>query len=290
MISFIRKRAKIYSYLILFILIFTQLLAPYFYFLELFTHFSFHGFGFIFILSFFIKNKEKYILALISLIFISSSLIFPLSYWQENNKNLKIISYNLNIDNPKQEEEFKFLLKEKPDILALIEVGGISWKKELNKLSKNYPYNCGFDENSPFGMFLFSKINLKNCEVKFINEFLPYIIATLEDNKIIYLIHPPAPVNKDLAEYRTNYFEQLAIKIKGENNLLVVGDFNNSYYSPIYRKFLNLSQTKDLMPPFIPSWRPFYLPIDRVISKGIKAKIKPLKFRYSDHRGLLINF
>ena len=98
-------------------------------------------------------------LALISLIFISSSLIFPLSYWQENNKNLKIISYNLNIDNPKQEEEFKFLLKEKPDILALIEVGGISWKKELNKLSKNYPYHCGFDENSPFGMFLFSKIS-----------------------------------------------------------------------------------------------------------------------------------
>ena len=292
--NFIISRANAYSLLILVILLLAQILTPYFYFFELFTHFSFHGAVIILFLSLLISNKiSKILLFICSLVFVLFSLIYPFSYWQKDNNlsAIKIISYNLNIDNPQQNQEIKELLKLEADILGLIEVGGNSWKLSLEQLKKNYPNSCGFDENSPFGMFLFSKIKLNNCETKFIEDYFPYIQAELTSGTLIFLIHPPAPVSKELAEARIIYFAKLAeLLAKTNNNFIVMGDFNNTIYSPIYRDFLTKSKSKDLMPSFIPSWRPFYLPIDRVVSKGIKATIKPLKFRYSDHRGLLINF
>ena len=98
-------------------------------------------------------------------------------------------------------------------------------------------------------------------------------------------------MNRELANDRLIYFQAAAQKIAADNNaVLVVGDLNNTPYSPIYRRFAKHAQLKDALANATPTWKPFFLPLDRVLYRKNQAYAHALKWQYSDHRAIAIEW
>ncbi|MDO5769834.1 MAG: endonuclease/exonuclease/phosphatase family protein, partial [Psychrobacter sp.] len=136
------------------------------------------------------------------------------------------------------------------------------------------------------------------CEIL---ELAGYPLAKvyLADGLVIYAAHPPPPINRTLAEGRNSYLTELAALINKDKSqsILVVGDFNLSGFSPIYRHFIrdssqNNSELHRATLLGLPTWLPLGIGIDQILVKGDSQKVisKPLGWQGSDHRGFVINW
>lgn len=241
------------------------------------------------------------------------SLIIPtFSTSQDNSEDnaIRIAYQNVNIANKAAEQTLKQLTQFSPDVLILIEAGGDVWQASTQQLSKQYQRHCGVDQASPFAMQVFvgnqtkqltqeenGKANIMpRCEIV---ELSGYALAKvyLADGRVIYAAHPPPPINRNLARDRNRYVNELAVMIKNDvsESILVVGDFNLSGFSPIYRDFIgdssqNNSGLHRATLSGLPTWLPFAIGIDQILVKGNsqQATSKPLGWQGSDHRGFLI--
>lgn len=284
----ILKRLRFYSLCLLVLLVLAQVLALFWYPLEWFSHFSLHGCVLILLASFAFKRRYRYILWAICLSVISWA-FFPLSGSLKNEQSIKIISYNIYFENKEKDKEIAFLFNQNADILALTEMGGLAWQNQLSVLQQHYPYSCGHSLDSPFAMQLFSKQKPLSCEVHFIEDSYPYIQAVFPNQKTLFVLHPPPPVNGELANERLLYFQKTAQKIAHDNNaVLLIGDLNNTPFSPIYRRFKRNSGLQDAMYKALPTWKPFFLPLDRVLYRQSKVQARTLSWQYSDHRAVEI--
>ena len=284
------KRCRFYSISIFVLLILAQILAFVWFGFERLTHFTLHGSILILLASFAFKRRWRYLLQAICCTVIIFAFL-PFSGSLKDDSSLKIIAYNMYFENKEKDQEITFLLAQQADILALTEMGGFGWQKQLQTLQANYPFSCGHSIDSPFAIQLFSKQKPLSCEVHFIEDTYPYIRAVLPNQRTIFVLHPPPPVNRELANDRLIYFQAATQKIATDNNaILVVGDMNNTPYSPIYRRFAKHAQLKDALANATPTWKPFFLPLDRVLYRKNKAYAHALKWQYSDHRAIAIEW
>ena len=284
------KRCRFYSLSMFVLLILAQILAFAWFGFEWLTHFTLHGSILILFASFAFKRHWRYFLWAIACGVIIFALI-PFSGSLKDKSLLKVIAYNMYFENPKKDTEIAFLLAQQADILALTEMGGTEWQKQLPTLQANYPFSCGHSIDSPFAMQLFSKQKPLSCEVHFIADIYPYIRAVLPNQRTIFVLHPPPPVNSELANDRLIYFQAAAQTIAAHHHaVLVVGDLNNTPYSPIYRRFTKYAQLTDALAHATPTWKPFFLPLDRVLYRHNKAVAKALPWQYSDHRAIAIEW
>lgn len=241
------------------------------------------------------------------------SLIIPtFSTSQDNSEDnaISIAYQNVNIANKAAEQTVKQLTQTSPDVLILIEAGGTVWQPSTQQLSKQYQHHCGVDQASPFAMQVFvgkktieltqeenGKANtMPRCEIV---ELSGYALAKvyLADGRVIYAAHPPPPISRNLARDRNRYVNELAVMIKNDasESILVVGDFNLSGFSPIYREFIgdssqNNSGLHRATLSGLPTWSPFAIGIDQILVKGNSQQVTsmPLGWQGSDHRGFLI--
>ena len=294
------KRCRFYSISILVLLILAQILAFAWFGFEWLTHSTLHGSILILLASFSFKRRWRYLFwAICCGVIIFAFLPFSGSLKTnlikqgkiKNASYIKVIAYNMYFENKEKDQEIAFLLTQNADILALTEMGGLAWQKQLQTLQTSYPFSCGHSIDSPFAMQLFSKQKPLSCEVHFIEDIYPYIRAVLPNQRTIFVLHPPPPVNAELANDRLIYFQVVAQKIAADNNaVLVVGDMNNTPYSPIYRRFAKNAQLKDALANASPTWKPFFLPLDRVLYRKHQARAHALKWQYSDHRAIAIEW
>ena len=294
------KRFRFYSISVLVLLILAQILAFAWFGFEWLTHFTLHGSILILLTSFAFKRRWCCLLwaiccGVIVFAFLpfSGSLKTNLMKQDEvkNASYIKVIAYNMYFENKEKDQEIAFLLAQNADILALTEIGGLAWQNQLSVLQQHYPYSCGHSLDSPFAMQLFSKQKPLSCEVHFIEDIYPYIQAVLPHQKTLFVLHPPPPVNAELAHERLIYFQATAQKIATDNNaVLLVGDMNNTPYSPIYRRFAKNAQLTDALTNATPTWKPFFLPLDRVLYRKNQAHAHALKWQYSDHRAIAIEW
>lgn len=289
-----QHRLSAYTWLAVIAIIIVQLLATTWWVAELFSHFTLHGAGLIFLSAMLIRSKVRYILQLFSLAIITWSLL-PLSYWTTPEplpSAQRILLYNVAINNPNPQTETQFIKQINADLLLLIEAGG-QWQAHLQKLTPNYPHGCSFEEDSPFAIKTLSKKPLKHCDIGQLNGF-PYIRLQTTSNRVIYALHPPPPINTELAEQRKSYLFDIAKSIRHENApTLVVGDLNNTALSPLHRLFLQQANLQANSYHGLPTWKPLFLPIDHVLSRLAKKHsiyVKPLSWQSSDHRPLLISW
>ena len=101
---------------------------------------------------------------------------------------------------------------------------------------------------------------------------------------------PPPPINAALAQARHDYFTQLIPLIQANPRVLVVGDFNSSPFSPLFRQFLQHSQLKQHASLYQATWQPLMLNIDHILSKNRNIHSHTLPFHASDHRALVANW
>lgn len=283
------------AWLIFLIMTVAQVLGIWWWQAELFTHFSFFGSIYLIVAACFIVQRSRYVFGLVGAAVCVWGLL-PAAYWGQfdGSKAAKytVLSYNVAIHNPKPAAEVAFMRQTDADILLLAEAGG-QWQPHLENLNIKYPHGCGHNEHSPFALHVMAKNPLNSCSVHFIDG-LPYIRAQTIDHTVLYVLHPPPPINADLARIRLSYFKQTAQRIQAENlPVIVAGDLNNTAFSPVYRGFIKNAKLQNITLRTLPTWRPFFLPIDHVLvnSKSIHSvQARVLPWQFSDHRPLLISW
>ena len=202
----------------------------------------------------------------------------------QQNAQWRLLWYNVHLDNPDPAAETARILDRQPEILALAEINldDTRWQA----LRRAYPHGCEHREASPFALAVWAKQPLVACQVRLLHG-IPYIRAEYADTAV-YALHPPPPINGELAAVRREYLHITAEQMASENKVLAVGDLNSSAFSPVFHRFQAAAQLNAATPSWLPTWKPFGLGIDHVLTRGITVAAEPLPWLHSDHRPLLV--
>ncbi len=200
----------------------------------------------------------------------------------------KFLTYNLFIDNPNIAHNIEWLLASDVDVIFLTEAT-LDSKVALKRLSHKYPYGCAALTDSPFGLALYSRHSLQNCEILYFEDLedFPYVRAELNDQRVLYGIHPPPPISQDFAEKRNQSLNALAEKISAEKqDVIVMGDMNTTPFSVKYREFIQKTGLQPTVPLRNPTWLPGLLSLDHILLKGphMPEKTGQTMWMGSDHR------
>ncbi len=200
--------------------------------------------------------------------------IFPYTIFHEKEslptergrRAVKVLTFNVRAKNTEYEKTMKLFKKHDPDIIFLVETGK-AWEQNLRGLKDKYPYQVLAPQDNTYGMLLYSKLKIKEHEVKFlVDERVPSIHALMEFRKgqefVLFGVHPrpPRPKEGDSIESDSELMKiaELARKLP---HVLVVGDFNDVAWSHTTRLF---KRTGELLDPRVgrglynsfPTWNP----------------------------------
>lgn len=217
--------------------------------------------------------------------------------WPQNQVNL--VSYNLSFDHNEKMKELIKLEAEMSDpnlVLFAIEYGS-EWD-DVFKLKYKNLYQCGKTDDSPFGLALYSPLKFDRCEVLYPIKGLkqyPYVRAEYQ-GLVIYGIHPPPPINAELAGIRDESLMNLAVQIGNEksNAVVVMGDFNISPYSPVFKDFVSVARVFETKNRLIPTWSLGLINIDHILVRNLEfSEMGGSRigwWRGSDHRPIFLNY
>lgn len=314
--EFFAKRLFILAILSLLLLLIGQVLGRYSWQAELFSHFVPY-YAMVLLLAGLIRpidnSRVKIGLRALFLVVGVGLIIYCLPSYQLLKKSYELpkppltpptvlLAYqNVNISNTDKANTLKQLTRHDPKILILLEAGG-DWSEYLKPLKQKplkqkYPVHCGHDESSPFAMQVFAQDKQTKCEIIYSNsqqKSLPMIKLTLANQQVIYAIHPPPPINQQLADNRLHYLQSLHQRIlqeKADTAIMVVGDMNTTAFSPLYRDFIKGTNLQANTANGLPTWLPFAIGIDHILSNDGQAntiRVKAMDWYGSDHRGFLV--
>ncbi|WP_157670350.1 endonuclease/exonuclease/phosphatase family protein [Chitinibacter sp. GC72] len=205
------------------------------------------------------------------------------------------IAFNLLIANTQYRNVEQWLNAQGADVILLTEAT-TEWQSQLSTLRQTLPHGCAAWEDNPFGIALLLKQAPRHCEVRFspaMPQQYPHLRVELADGLVVYGIHPPPPLGAELAAARDQQLRYLAQQIAQESApVLVLGDFNITPFSPIYRAFRSQAGLAELGFKLAPSWSPIIgwplLPLDRALARGISARLTIGPALGSDHRPIMV--
>lgn len=269
-------------------------LGAWHWFLELLSHFSAHAIPLLLITALASRGYWRLWFSSMSVVLLLWALS-PLSIFIHSASLItgnRLVMANVNIIHPDPHSSVSALVDTGAEILVLIEAGGEHWQPALQSIRDAYPHHCGYDNMSSFAMQLYAKIPMV-CEQKAVLGY-SYIRAVIPGNTatVIYGLHPPPPMNAQLARHRDHYLQVLAERIRAEGSpVMVTGDLNLSGFSPIFRRFIRQAQLTQHQPNFYPTWWPFYLSIDHALFRDVETvSIYRLSRQGSDHQPLVIDW
>lgn len=269
-----------------------------------------------------LKVKKQLVLSLIVLVlgYDSISTLYRFSSSEKTTESsLSVMSYNVRLFNiydwissPNVEKSIEnFVLEESPDIIAFQEFHP---HKNVNFSNYPYKYESLSGKKMKYGQAIFSKYSIiNNGEIKFDNTSNKAIyVDVLKDGDTlrIYNVHfQSMQINSDvnhLSEQKTEFLvkrigskfemqqEQAEIVLKHQKQCtykkVILGDFNNTAYSYIYKQFKNetFSDAFELTGNGFGKtydFKLFPLRIDFILlSEELKAtEFKNYNQKYSDH-------
>jgi len=207
-----------------------------------------------------------------------------------------IVSQNLSFANGQVVTALGELVEQDSDILVLQEYTP-EWHNALAELAERYQYTITVPRNGAFGIAVYSKIPVKSHKIHiFGNTQTPFIEVELDSPKLqarLIAVHFQPPMTSYRSKDRERQLVELKRHLETVNGpFVIVGDFNNTPYSPVLRSFMKETGTGVSQAICIPSWPKslgwFGIPIDLAVgSNGMRigsvSAIEPLG---SDHRGL----
>ena len=125
------------------------------------------------------------------------------------------------------------------DVVVLIEAG-TAWEREIEKLETAFPYTLRALDDTPFGLAVFTK--KKPAAATLVEAPPGYKRAEVRlviDGRAltVYAIHPPPPIDAQLAADRNESLMRVARAVAAERTpAVIVGDLNLTPYSPYFRK------------------------------------------------------
>lgn len=168
------------------------------------------------------------------------------------DSQISLLVSNVLTPNKRSDKLLARVGEEQPDLLLTLETDK-RWEKELAVLEKDYPHAVKIPQDNLYGMHLYSKLELRNIEVKYlISDEIPSIHGSvILDNgqKIkIHCLHPKPP-SPDEDSTSTNRDAELLLVGKKLNadkeTILVFGDLNDVAWSRTTRLFQKVSGLLD---------------------------------------------
>lgn len=303
---------------------FCSLVAPLLYFFDLFSHFTLQYIIGGVILGLTLAFYKRWIwcslvLTVALLCFIESrwNLEFPMQFSAPKGEAVyKIAAFNHNFGSIAYDHIEKWIKQQSDDLDAIILLEANEKTKEIAvNLSKEYPFQLHEPRDHAFGMVILSKYkmieaeridfnSLPNNNFIWDNFAIRFTIKDPEANAplAIYAMHPPPPGGPRLWEQRNGEMQIIGRKVMSDptKNKIVLGDLNNTPFSPSFREFLKASDLNIQSYGFLlnPTWPSFFfapifqIPIDHVLYSGNLIQqnkyVGPAIF--SDHHAIIAEF
>jgi len=185
------------------------------------------------------------------------------------------LTSNVLILNTRYQDVVDYVQSMRPDILALEEVSE-TWLTGLAPLRDEYPYRVERPLFDNHGIALYSRIPLEDTLVtELADSGISEIEATVHiGNKTVrvYCIHTVPPRTQAYALARNRMFVALAERVNQWNGpCVVLGDFNNTLWSPHYRqlerdgKLRNARQGFGILSTWPANLAPLMVPLDHIL-------------------------
>ncbi len=159
-----------------------------------------------------------------------------------------LLELNLWRVHPRPDLVIEYLVKNKSDFLVLIEMTK-DWEQRLHSIKKEYPFGVTSSRKDNFGLALWSRKPLLNCQVlPFDDEARPAIKAQFTSGgRTLDLVvaHPPPPKHPRYFRLRNEYFSRLHKLSKGTNPLVLIGDLNTPSWSRHFQELMTRMKLRD---------------------------------------------
>jgi len=217
----------------------------------------------------------------------------------------RLLLMNVLTSNFEKEKVIRYLEKQDPDIMVLLETDRAWIDAVFEKLGAEYPHHLERPRSDNFGICLMSRLPISEAEaVSWGDDFLPSIDARFEteNGRPFRLIgtHPLPPIRDATWRSRNHQLAEVASVAASDTvPTLVAGDFNSSPWSPFFKDFLNDSGLRDSARGFgiRPTWVPgslffFALPLDHIcVSEAVTIHARRVGPALgSDHRAVSVDF
>lgn len=221
----------------------------------------------------------------------------------DSSNHISILVSNVLSTNTRYDKLIDRVKTKKPDLLLTLETDK-KWESGLRELEKDYKYTVKIPLENLYGMHLYSKLELKDIQVKYlIDEEIPsihgHVILPNGRTVKIHCLHPKPPSpSEDLTS--TNRDAELLFVGKDvkrdKETVLVIGDLNDVAWSRTTKLFQKISGLMDprLGRGFFNTFHTKYLflrwPLDHVFhtTDFTLVEIERLKSIESDHFPMFI--
>jgi len=168
------------------------------------------------------------------------------------DRQISLIISNVLTTNNKYQLLLEQIQKYQPDLVLTLESDRV-WQKALSVIEKDYPYRVPVPLDNLYGMHLYSRLELKDTEVKFIlSDEIPSIHTTviLRSGQPVqlYCLHPKPPSPTEAKDSTLRDAELLIVddQIKDlDESCIVMGDLNDVAWSRTTRLFQRISGLLD---------------------------------------------
>ncbi|WP_425916072.1 endonuclease/exonuclease/phosphatase family protein [Acinetobacter sp. TSRC1-2] len=208
--------------------------------------------------------REIIFIALIAALAYQLKMVLPYTFiWKKQvkkvrknqlnpEKQISLIVCNVLTPNHKYHLLIEQIQKHQPDLVLTLESDEV-WQNALSVIEKDYPYRVPVPLDNLYGMHLYSRLKLKNPEVKFIlSDETPSIYTTVilpsGQPVQLYCLHPkpPSPTEAKDSTLRDAELLMVGDQIKGlDESCIVMGDLNDVAWSRTTRLFQRISGLLD---------------------------------------------
>ncbi|RZJ22883.1 MAG: endonuclease [Acinetobacter sp.] len=209
-------------------------------------------------------SREIIVIALIAALAYQLKMVLPYTFlWKKQvkhvrkhqlnpDKQISLIISNVLTPNNKYHLLIEQIQKYQPDLVLTLESDRM-WQKALSVIEKDYPYRVPVPLDNLYGMHLYSRLELKDTEVKFIlSDEIPSIHTTviLRSGQPVklYCLHPKPPSPTEAKDSTLRDAELLIVgdQIKDlDASCIVMGDLNDVAWSRTTRLFQRISGLLD---------------------------------------------
>ena len=208
--------------------------------------------------------REIIFIALIAALAYQLKMVLPYTFiWKKQvkkvhknqlipDKQISLIVCNVLTPNHKYHLLIEQIQKHQPDVILTLESDQI-WQNALSVIEKDYPYRVPVPLDNLYGMHLYSRLELKDTELKFIlSDEIPSIHTTMilrsGQPVQLYCLHPKPPSPTEAKDSTLRDAELLLVgdQIKDlDESCIVMGDLNDVAWSRTTRLFQRISGLLD---------------------------------------------
>lgn len=208
--------------------------------------------------------REILFIALIAALAYQLKMVLPYTFiWKKQVKHVQkeqlnpqqqisLIVSNVLTTNQKYHLLINQIQQYQPDVVLTLETDQ-TWQNELAVIEADYPYRVPVPLDNLYGMHLYSRLELKDTEVKFIlSDEIPSIHTTVilpsGQPVQLYCLHPKPPSPTEAKDSTLRDAELLIVgdQIKDlDESCIVMGDLNDVAWSRTTRLFQRISGLLD---------------------------------------------